>query len=244
VSDWFVDFFDRGYLDRYPPDPDSAEREVSAVVELLGLEPPARILDLACGYGRHSLPLALRGFEVVGYDLSAELLAEARGEARQRGVAPLFLQGDMRELPFEGEFDAAISMFTSFGFFEDEGDHRRVVDGVRAALRPDGLFLLDLINRDAVIRNLQPTMWRDYEHGFVLSANEFEVATSRVRGRQIFLGRDGYMSERRLSLRLFSPHEVKDLLHQGGLAVCTLYGDFDRRGVGLDQPRVIAVARR
>src|SRR5207245_4449387 len=112
---WYEDFFGSDYLIRYvhPETP----AQVEAIDKILHLRKGGRILDLGCGAGRHSIGLAQRGYRVTGLDLSAPLLAEARKAARGAGVKATFVQGDMRRLRFRGAFDAAISSFTSFGFF-------------------------------------------------------------------------------------------------------------------------------
>jgi SAM-dependent methyltransferase len=159
-SDWFVDWFDS---DAYPVlyghrDQEEAEQGVEALCRS-GLlpAPPARVLDLGCGSGRHARGLAARGFETLGVDLSAASLARAAAQPRS-GLT--FLRGDMRQLPAllagSPPFDAVIQWFTSFGFFEHPADQSAVLEGVRAALRPQGLYVLDYLNLPQVLNTLQP----------------------------------------------------------------------------------------
>src|SRR3989449_1236041 len=125
---WYEDFFGSDYLIRYvhPETP----AQVEAIDKILHLRKGGRILDVGCGAGRHSVGLAQRGYRVTGLDLSAPLLAEARKAARGAGVKATFVQGDMRRLRFRGAFDAAISMFTSFGFFDRQEEDREVLRGI------------------------------------------------------------------------------------------------------------------
>src|SRR5206468_2227743 len=126
--------------------PGSMGPKVEAVVEFLehggqhavitDLGNGGRILDVACGAGRHTIDLAKRGYRVTGFDLSSPLLAEARKAARTAGVKPTFVQGDMRRLPYRNAFEAAISMFTSFGYFDRPEEDRQVLRGIARALRP------------------------------------------------------------------------------------------------------------
>src|SRR3989449_2744060 len=143
---WFEDFFGSDYLIRYvhPETPS----QVEAIDKILHLRKGGRILDVACGAGRHTIELAKRGYRVTGFDLSAPLLAEARKAARTAGVKPTFVQGDIRRLPYRNAFDAASSMFTSFGYFDLPAGDRQGLRGVDRALRRREKFLVELFNRD------------------------------------------------------------------------------------------------
>src|SRR5207237_6807952 len=113
------------------------------VVSALELAPGARVLDLACGHGRHSARLARRGFDVTGLDVSASSLELAR----ETEPAAEYVEGDMRELPFEdASFDAAINLFTAFGYFDDEAADQRVLHEVARVLRSGASFLLDTVH--------------------------------------------------------------------------------------------------
>ncbi len=246
MPEWFRTFFDRDYLDRYSrvTDDDVTKAEVDGLIRGLGLEPPARVLDLACGYGRHAVLLAGLGYEVTGFDLSADLLAEAELRAQGAGVKLRLMEGDMRKLPFVREFDAVVNLFTSFGFFEDERDSRRVLEGIHAALDTGGRVLMDVINRDAVLRDLQPRMWRETDDGYVLSESEFDPLRSRLSGKQVHVRAHGEVRENPLSVRLYAAHELMALIESAGFQMDGVYGGFDLSPFELDSPRIVAVGRR
>ena len=130
---WYEDFFDADYLIRYVHRDTLVE--VDGIEKILHLRKGSKVLDVACGAGRHTTELAKRGYRVTGFDLSKSLLAEARRSARHAGVKPTFVQGDMRHLRFANAFDAAISMFTSFGYFDRVEEDRTVVRGIARALQ-------------------------------------------------------------------------------------------------------------
>jgi 2-polyprenyl-3-methyl-5-hydroxy-6-metoxy-1,4-benzoquinol methylase len=132
------------YVDRVT-DKDT-KAQLDFVRNTLEVPSGAAILDLACGYGRVSIPLAREGFLVTGFDYSEYLLNFARKEAEEANLSVSFVQGDMRNLVFEDEFDAIINLFTSFGYFETIEDDRAVLKGVHHALKRDGFFLLDFAN--------------------------------------------------------------------------------------------------
>jgi 2-polyprenyl-3-methyl-5-hydroxy-6-metoxy-1,4-benzoquinol methylase len=112
MAQWYREFFDDLYLRVYQPleAPKQVRREVDFIVKALDLPAGAKVLDLCCGQGRHSLELARRGFQVVGVDLSEALLYAARKRAESEGLSVTFLHCDMREIDFAGEFDAVINI--------------------------------------------------------------------------------------------------------------------------------------
>lgn len=98
---WYREIFDEDYLRVYGPlfKPERTAKEVEFLLGVLALKPGASILDLCCGYGRHSIELARKGFQVTGYDLSEHLLGAAKQAARESGVNVKWVHGDMRDLP-------------------------------------------------------------------------------------------------------------------------------------------------
>ena len=112
-----------------------SEAEVAALVELLELDSPQKILDLACGFGRHANRLAALGHTVTGVDLTPGFLDIARAQAAAMGVNIDYRQGDMRTMDFREEFDVVLLLFTSFGYFEDD-ENKQVMDNIARALKP------------------------------------------------------------------------------------------------------------
>src|SRR5205814_3776760 len=138
------------YFPLYAPflPPEKTEREVDDLLRLLKLPPGSAILDLGCGYGRHALPLAQRGYQVTGFDKSEHLLRLAQqSDAIAQRVQVRWIHGDMRDIPFTNEFDAVLSLFSSFGYFEEEEENQRVLHQVQRALKPGGLLLMDLVSQ-------------------------------------------------------------------------------------------------
>jgi len=129
------------------------KREVEFLVKVLELNEPKKILDLACGFGRHAIKLAELGHEVVGVDIMNGFLEIAKKRAEESGVKVEFIKGDIREMNFKEEFDIVLLLYTSFGYFSDE-ENFKVLKNVYRALKSQGLFCLDIPNRDFVVKNL------------------------------------------------------------------------------------------
>ncbi len=222
---------------------EAAPTDVEGVIELAAIVPPARVLDLGCGPGRHALELARRGFRVTGVDLSEHLLGEARGRARQAGVAVEFIQQDMRDFRGSEEFDCALNLFTSFGFFRDPAEDRRVVESVYRALKRGGTFILDTIGKEILARIFNPRDWREHEDELWLYERTVRDDWSWMENRWIVV-RDGVRKEFKISHRLFSAAELSSLMEDCGFKRVEAYGDFEGAPYDQSAQRLVIVARK
>ena len=132
-----------------------SDQDVDTIVGLLELPDAAELLDAPCGHGRISNRLAARGLRVTGLDRSRRFLELARERAAAAGMEVEYVEGDLRELPFEARFDAVLNWFSSFGYFDDDGN-RRVLECFRRALKPGGRLLLEQASRELLVRNQPP----------------------------------------------------------------------------------------
>lgn len=221
-------YFDAGYVaelrDEKPPRHTRAE--VGFLLRSLRLPPGARILDVACGYGRHAGELSRRGFRVVGVDVSRAMLAEARRRFRH---GPLFVRQDMRRIAFRGEFDAVVSLYTSFGYFtpaQNEAALRRMA----RALRPGGRMLID--HRDPAFDAALPRrLWyRAGPRRFILEDRRFDRKTKVTDCTQLVITA-GQPRARQRSFRLqeFSLPGWRRMLGRAGLRLVRAYSGYDRR---------------
>ena len=157
--DWTRSFFRREVFDPGSAEADdAAESETRFLWKALGLKKGSRVLDVPCGTGRHALRLARRGASVLGVDLTPAYLSRARRAARKLPNAR-FVRGDMRRLSLAPEFDAAINLWTSFGYFAKPSDDLRTLRGIARALRPGGLFVVDLADITALRRRGRARSW-------------------------------------------------------------------------------------
>jgi SAM-dependent methyltransferase len=237
-ADWFEEWFGEDYLRIYQH---RDESEAERAIDLIAAHVPGReiqaVLDLACGAGRHSKPLCERWW-TVGLDLSAALLRVAR---RDTPDAP-YVRADMRVLPFADEsFDLVVNLFTSFGYFEDDHEHARVLARVRDATKPGGTFVIDFLNASQVRRNLVPYDER-VENGITIEQrriispdNRFVEKTIRLRER----GRE-YVER----VRLLSAGDLERMLEAAGFQVAYCFGDYSGSGWSENSPRTILFASR
>ncbi len=247
APDWYSSFFGdewlRFFAQRIPSE--QTIREVDFIAETLALEPPASVLDLACGHGRHSLELARRGYDVTGLDLSEAALTIAGETARDEGLDVTFIHADMRDLASEGEFDAVVNWFTAFGYFEDDSGDQRVLERVARALKPSGRFLIDTISPLWLFRHFEANSWRELEDGsLLLQHRAYNPLTGRNDGEWKLVRADGTQHQLRHSLRLYTLVELAHMLVRAGLEVEGTWGDVAGSPYGLDTPRMIVLARK
>jgi SAM-dependent methyltransferase len=220
-SDWFEKWFGEEYLAVYPHrDSREAERAVDFLHGVLQGRAIDRVLDLACGAGRHSRALG-RHWWTTGFDLSETLLLVARREAKEA----CYVRGDMRVLPFrQGAFSLVVNLFTSFGYFSEDADHRTVLAEVASVLSRGGIFVLDYLNAEQVVANLEPRDERRV-NDLVIEQERSITADGKFVEKKITLrGKNKSFVER---VRLFSRTQLEALLEDAGFAVEKVFGDYD-----------------
>jgi SAM-dependent methyltransferase len=225
--------------------PGEVAREVDFIESSLGIEPSAKVLDLGCGAGHHAVELARRGYRVVGYDLSLHQLDLARKHAQEYGHEVGLVHGDMRQMTFDGEFDAVLCWHTTFGYFEEDKNRPSAAAMLRA-LRPGGTLLLEVVNRDFIMAHEPGHIAFRIGTGVCIEDIRIDYITSRLRVTRILIWDDGSVGQQSHSARVFSLHEIGGLLHEVGFRVCEVSGHPSTRGgfFGQTSPEIIVLARR
>jgi SAM-dependent methyltransferase len=218
-----------------------SEAEVASLVELLELDSPKKILDLACGFGRHANRLAALGHAVTGVDLTPGFLEIARSQAAAMGVHVYYRQGDMRHISFREEFDRVLLLFTGFGYFEDD-ENVQVMDAIARALKPGGLLRFDIPNRDVVVKTLPAAEVIDKGADLMINRLSFDPLSGRFHNRRIVV-RDGVRKDKPFSIRLYNANEIRDLLNRVGLEVYKMLG-YDGQPLSGDSRGLVIVARK
>jgi SAM-dependent methyltransferase len=243
---WFEEIFDEDYLRTLPfLTPQATQAEALFVADALGTEPGARLLDIGCGYGRHAMELAARGYQIVALDLSLPLLLRGADEAQRRGLTINFIHGDMRDLAFDSQFDGIYCLFSTFGYF-DEDTNRKTIEGMARAMKPGARLVLDVLNRDYLIGELPTRVWWEGDGCVVLEEVDFNYFSSRVHSNRSIVFDDGRQIEQEISIRSYSLHELGKLLHAAGLRVVEVSGSMATHGrfFGNQSRSLIVVAEK
>ncbi len=220
-----------------------AQREVE---QLLALTQPAGrdVLDLCCGPGRCSIPLALQGYKVTGVDRTSFLLDRARERARQAGVEIEWVQQDMRDFVRPGSYDLAVNLFTSFGYFHDQKEDVAVLRNICESLRAGGACLIDVVGKESLARIFQPTTADEIEDGSLLvQRHEIIDDWTRIRNDWLLI-HDAGVSRFRFHHTIYSGQELKDRMAEAGFHEVRLYGSLDGAEYGLAAERLVAVGRK
>lgn len=216
------------------------------VDKLLNLIPDSgeRVLDLCCGPGRHSIELARRGKRVTAVDRTVFLLERARERAAEAQVEVEWVLSDMRDFQRPECFGLALSMFSSFGYFEDKDEDVQLLRTIRRNLRPGGILLMDLAGKEGIAANYATTMADELPGGGVLvRRHEVIEDWTRVRNEWIVV-RDGKARSFRFVLTLYSGQELRDRLLQAGFDSVRLFGDLAGNPYGPEAARLIVVASK
>jgi SAM-dependent methyltransferase len=241
-SPWFETAFGPLYSEIYQHrDEDEAERAVAMLLARGSLAPP--VLDIGCGTGRHLVALEKGGVAGVGLDLSSHLLEEAATRA-----AGVLVRGDMRQLPFaDASFGSALSMFTTFGYFADAAENRRVLKEAARVVRPGGGLAIDYFNAVRTVADLAPESTRFVGRYDVI---ERRTVARDERGERLVKTIDVFEGSRlvdqlREEVRIYQPAELDEAIRSAGWTDLVHLGDY--QGHDFDpgtSPRLIILARR
>jgi len=196
-------------------------QEVAFLIDTLRLKKKDKILDLACGSGRHTIALAKKGFNIAGLDFSAHLLKIARRRALQEGVSVKFYRQNVQKITIKTKYDKIFLFFSEFGSFNAE----KVLANVAQLLRPKGLFLLDTDNVFRLVRYLARHPGSKYR---------FDFADMRLREKQ----------KRGPEIRYYVVPELKKLLQNHGFKIACLFGNYQKAPLAQDSKRIIIVAQK
>ena len=256
---WWETLFDEKYLKTYVDTvtPELTKQQIPFLLKLLKPKKGAEILDLACGHGRYSIELAKRGYKVTGIDFSKHFIDVAKRDAKGQGVKVNFFCDDMRNLSFVNKFDFVINMFTSFGYFDDEGDNELVLRKISRALKPNGKFLIEINNFAGKLARALREGKVDKRAGaltivkkdklsnglMVITKDEFNPATMRWAMTRTWKEKSK-IKNYKTNVRIFSPAELGNMMKRNGLRVEKIWGDLRGSSLGVDSRRLVVLARK
>jgi SAM-dependent methyltransferase len=238
---WYQRWFGSDYLRLYRHrSTEEAERTVKWLTGELTLPEGARILDLACGRGRHLKFLRNYGYRAFGLDLSWTLLKRAQEEEIR-----WLVRGDMRFLPWKREcFDTVLSLFTSFGYFDDDEQNFQVLKEAVRVLKTGGCFILDFLNADEVRRRIVPSEETTIGNCRAEILRWLDEPRRRVEKRILIYESHRALREYRESVKLYSENELRDFLALAGMTVERIYGDYHGEPFRINSPRLIIRSRK
>jgi len=202
------------------------------------------VLDLCCGTGRHSILLSGQGWDIVGLDVSANLLGKARNSMDENNIRFPLVRGDMRQLPFKSKvFSAVVNMFTSFGYLPSEEEDMKCLKEITRALRQGELLLLDIVNKNHLVHTFRKKDWGEFRSFYLLEERNLNDSAQLLRSRWILLDKRG----REIGvfdhcLRLYSLSELKTMLSKAGMSVSGVYGGYERQPYEQNSLRMIVLA--
>ncbi len=221
----------------------AATEEVEKALALT--KPSGKVaLDLCCGPGRCSIALAQNGFKVTGVDRTQYLLDKAHANARASKVKIEWVHSDMRDFARTNAFDLILSMFTSFGYFDDKNEDIQVLRNIVTSLRPGGVCLIDVMGKERLARILQPTKSDRLPDGTkLIQQHEIFDDWTRVRNEWILIRKDRAKTFT-FHHTIYSGQELKDRMERVGFTEIMLFGNLDGDEYGPNAQRLVAVARK
>jgi len=223
---------------------EQAQHDVEQIFKLLDLKSGLFVLDLGCGVGRHALEFAKRNCKVTGVDRISEYLDQAKETSTQQMLDVEWIQADMREFKRDNTFDVIVNLLTSFGYFENPQDDRKVVTNVYASLKSGGRFVLDLMGKEVLAKIYRDRDWHEEPDGSILlEERNVNSGWDRLDVRWIVL-KGSERREHRFFHRVYSANELKTLLVDVGFSQVDVYGSL--AGIPYDHhaQRLVLVAQK
>ena len=247
MAEWWRDYFDESFFQLHEPLFNEADsrREAAAILDLLALPTSARVLDVPCGWGRHTTLLADAVDAAFGADISLPLLERAAAASRSADQPVRYAAADLRELPFRDQsFDAVLNVFTSLGLFLDDDEDVRALREAARVLRPGGALLLESMHRDDVIGGYaERDRWKLPDGTKVQMRRRFDPVSGISYEKMRWRMTDGSGGEKRHALRLRTATEIDGLLARAGFTGREYFGSWEGAPFRHDSLHVIIVAR-
>jgi cyclopropane fatty-acyl-phospholipid synthase-like methyltransferase len=244
MPNWFEEWFDtEEYLNVYRHrNEEDAKNLFNLINKNILPEKGSKVLDLACGAGRHSILFAKNGFDVTAVDISDNLLNVARKTANELSLNISFIKSDLRELHFTEKFHLILNLFTSFGYFESDDENEEIIKFASEHLLNNAYFVIDFFNIVYLKNNIIPVTYDKIEDGIIKQERVFEG--NRI-VKKITITKKNDVKYYYESVRTYSKDELITLIIKNGLRIQNVIGNY--LGVEFEEinsPRVIIIAKK
>lgn len=220
---------------------DAAKDEVDLLLKLSGFK-KGKVLDLCCGPGRHTVEIAKRRIPITAVDRSSFFLTKAKARARKAKIQVEWIKQDVRRFVRPCSFDLILNLFTSFGYFDDKKDDRKVLEIIHQSLKPGGICVLEMMGKERLAKIFLQTSSESLSDGSLLiQRREIFDDWTRIRNEWILI-RKGKTKTFIFHHTIYSGQELKDLLLNAGFSSVKLCGDFSGSDYNTEATRLVAVA--
>lgn len=243
---WYEKAFCQNYLEVYAHRTDEqAQAEVAFANQHLHFSKQQTVLDLCCGAGRHAFALSPFVGTVVGFDLSSDLLSCAVKENLTKKCTNIFWQkGDMLKLDFYHSFDSVVCFFNSFGYFESEKENNQVIQNIFRALKPNGIVLMDLMNKPFIINQLIPESQKKINQYTIKEIRSISPDGLRVEKEVKVYEDKKLINDYKESVRLYNKDELRSIFKIAGFKPLELYGNISNDPLREDSHRLILIGQK
>ncbi|PJB00024.1 MAG: class I SAM-dependent methyltransferase [Ignavibacteriales bacterium CG_4_9_14_3_um_filter_30_11] len=244
MAEWFESWFEsEEYLNVYKHrDEKEARLLVESILSITKIREKSKILDLACGAGRHSIEFAKKGFELTAVDLSKNLLDAAKKNAEAINIKVNFIRADLRKFKSNEKFDLVLNLFTSFGYFNNDEDNFKVFKTAYHHLMDNGFFIFDYLNKNHLERNLISETVNSFENVEIIQKRK--IIDGRVI-KEIVIKKNGNEKIFNESVKIYSKEELLENLEKLGFKILNIFGSFDKTEFDKNlSDRIIIIAQK
>ena len=227
---WYDEFFNEDYFKTYYNlNWERTAKDADFIETALELSKEDLILDMPCGFGRHSIELTKRGYNVTGMEYNKAQIDKAKELIKEENAEFEIIQADMRDIPHKNRYDKIFNYFTSFGYFSDE-ENEKVIKSFYEALKPGGLLLIETINRDGVLKIFQPNgITRLPENELLLEERNYNPVTGRMECVHTYINKKRERKERKFDHRVYAAYELIHIFKKYGFEVVKILGNRDSK---------------
>ncbi len=242
-KNWTLDIKNMSWVENTP-------KEVDFIIEMCELKGGERILDLACGYGRHVLEFAKRGYEVIGVDITDIYIEDARKTAQSMGLTnALFFCQDIREVTFSDEFDVVLNLGDgAIGYLENEEENLKIFDVISRALKNQGQHVCDLVCGDYADAHFPVKIWDAGEQAISLSEFDWNPDT-----RIMLFGNQDFAYGERITkpeilegdpTRIYTLSEIKDIMIRRNMKVLDAFAGYSKKASSAKDFQMLVHSRK